>query len=362
MTIYLSQNIRKFILIIFTIVVPLILGLWNPVLANDIVPGSDMLNMGRSLESLALGGSSSGLEMKGGNFAVNPALSSTILQQMMIANIGYGTELINYVNLGYLHPTEYGIFGGYVGNFINHNSDDFFFTLGPVFSKEISRLISIGIMILFDYYKSGTPVPSNDIQSWGINASLASSFSPDWDYQKSIFTLREFIASIQIDQLGLLPYIKFGNKTYYAKTADMFKFGTGFTFIQADFPKNKGAWKVRFNYDIGLTYPLDFGYTVGLKNIFLFDGKFKELSLMLGHFRDPTLDNPFPLSGGLGTVFIFDDIKLELGYAFGLNRRDSIESYHTLGFNISFGKVDNLKPEIFSPFGDEGTLNDVEIE
>lgn len=340
-------------------------ALYGAECCNNGIPGADMMHFNRSMESFSLGGASSGLAMNGGNVLVNPSLASTMLQQMVMINLGYGTENIHYLNSAYLHPTEYGVFGGTYSHFVDIGSKEYMFSVGPSFAKEINKKIALGAIIYFDYYLIDQEVPTGDRNPFGFNVSLAVSMRQDWAYEQWFLVFKNFIASAQIDQAGLVPWQKNQNgKQVYLKSMDILKLGAGFDFMEAMLPDNEGKWVSRLVADFSLTYPINFSYHVGWKNSFLFDhGNFKEFYFSLGNYIDPIVTKTFPLTGGIGTSFMIDDThKMDIHYAFGLKYRSGIESYHSLGFNIYFGDVDNIEPQISSSLGQEGVIETGVIE
>lgn len=383
-------NFFKWFAICLTVVGLLVSNLFS---REPVVEGAEYLQLGRSVESLSLGGTSLGLMPSAGVMLDHPAGGARLIRKNFLLQSGLhmsdlsadmnGPQSFEYVPglISYTHPSPYGVFNAAVSSYFPLSSSvdlGYLSTVSAAFAKNISNFVDFGLRLNFDYVfprlntGSRAPIvfPNDDyfatsiFSSWGINLdwSLVLHFSAD--FVNGPWSFRDFRMGFSSRSLGWPAMLNYANDSRaFVKIMDLFRVGIGFDFITATNKSNDKIFTSRLALEGAVYYPLTGGFFAGLKNtLFIGPEKQHNFFINLGSFFSPISFDIFPLTSGLGFLLHLEKVDLVFEQSLMLEQDIrtiaagdfSIEGF-AVGFNfqVKFGKVDKDKPVIDTSYWGE---------
>ncbi len=368
--------------------------------AYPLVQGSELYELGYSVEALGTGGAVLGLDASGSLFVDNAAAPATLLRKDFSLNAFVrGTERSSFA-LSYVHPTAFGVFGAsFYGSVpieatnadgvIPASDDDFgiYFAVTGNFSKRLSKTLAFGMNLAIAYNAleadaastvrervSGVEIPV------GVNIDAALIVLPAVDVlSPSGFSFRRVRYGIAVRELGLVPFSRSGTATWLlSETIDPLLLGLGFDFLTVLPRAERGTlargrvpqsgYSARLLLDIGFSYPVNFTVKGGiLQTVYTGLVVFPEFIFSVGGFYNPLVTTYFPLMGSIAFKFSVPETDIVLRWSWLLEtERDSLTISGlggALQLGFTFGYKDQEAPQIDPTiFAGEGVLPAATLE
>lgn len=396
------NDLFKLVVITFAASCLLVFNLFS---APPIVEGAESLQLGRSVESVSLGGVSLGLMPSAGAMLDHPAGGARLIRKNVMLQSGInmadispnmrGSQSIENIpaNITYIHPSPYGVFSGGVSTHFPVSSSidlGYLSTISFTFAKNVTDFIDFGLRLNFDYVVpnlntgprhsdfGGRNFVTGIASSWGINLDWSLILHFPIDAVRGPWSFRQVRLGFGSRDVGWPARLKNynddgltldGEIDAFVKLMDIARVGVGFDFITVVDQSSKNVFTSRLNLEGAFFYPFDVigGFFSGLKNTFyLGPEKQHHFYINLGTFFSVAHFDFLPITSGFGFLIHLEkvDLVFEQSLLLRIEPKSIIPGDFSLEgasvgftFQVKFGKVDKAKPVIDTSYWGEESID-----